>query len=282
VGPLLAIFPHPDDETITAGGLIAAAAERGIPVTLICATRGEAGESSIPGLAGTAQLGQVRERELRDAMQLLGVGDVRFLNYRDSGMEGSASAHHPRAFVQASLTKAAAILVPTIRELRPGALVTYGPEGVYGHPDHVHLHRVVLRAVLDAADPMFEDRPSREPWRTPSLYYGTTPREDMLALLDRPNGPLSKLSETARANLGTPRADITDVFDTRRWQERKLTALRAHRTQTGEGGPLSGITPDVLEQRLAREFFVRATLPWSGAIDVPDLLRELTSEPSST
>ena len=281
MGPLLAIFPHPDDETITAGGLLVAAIERGVPVTLICATRGEAGESSIPGLAGTEALGEARERELREAMRLLGVSDVRFLGYRDSGMEGSENALHPNAFVQASVVEAAAELVPAIRELRPAAIVTFGPEGVYGHPDHIHLHHVVRHAVVIAADPAFRTGSWHEPWQTPSLYFGTTPREDMLALLDRPNGPLSKLSETARANLGTPRAEITDILDTRRWKEQKLAALHAHRTQTGEGGPLSGITQEVLEQRLSREFFVRASLPWSDGTDAADLLRDLAAEQDS-
>jgi LmbE family N-acetylglucosaminyl deacetylase len=149
---LLAVFPHPDDETITAGGLMAAAVERGVPVTLLCATRGEAGESSIPGIADSDQLGVVREQELRDAMRHLGVDDVRLLDYRDSGMEGSANASNPRAFVQAPVEQAAAKVATVIREVRPGLVVTFGPEGVYGHPDHIHLYHVATRAVLLAAD----------------------------------------------------------------------------------------------------------------------------------
>lgn len=280
VGPLLAIFPHPDDETFTAGGVMAAAIERGIPVTLVCATRGEAGESSIPGLDDPEKLGAVREQELREAMGHLGVTDVRFLGYRDSGMEGSAEAEDERAFVRVPLEEAAARLASLIREIRPSAILTYGPDGIYGHPDHLHLHHAVVRAVTLAADPAFAGPPA-EAWRTPRLYFGTVPREEMVAMLERAGGPLESISETARANLGTPTADISHFIDTTRWAEEKRAAFAAHRTQTGEGGPISDIPPDVLEERLGREFFVRANLPWSTEVDQPDLLDELATEHSS-
>lgn len=275
--PLLAIFPHPDDETFTAAGVMAAAIERGIPVTLICATRGEAGESSIPGLNDPAQLGAVREQELRDAMRPLGVNDVRFLDYRDSGMEGSAEAEHERAFVRVSVETVAERLARQIREIRPGVVVTFGPEGIYGHPDHLHLHTAAVRAVAIAADPAFACPPAA-PWQTPRLYFGTAPREDMLAIFDRPESPLSSISEAARANLGTPRAEITHVIDTSRWEAAKRAAVRAHRTQTGEGGPLSGMDQQVLEDRLRWEYFVRAPLPWTALDDGSDVIEQLQAE----
>src|SRR5829696_5713919 len=99
--PLLAIFAHPDDETFGAAGVMAAAVERGVPVTVISATRGEAGESSVAGLDAPEQLGVVREQELREAMRQIGVSDVRLLGYRDSGMAGSPSAEDPQAFIRA-------------------------------------------------------------------------------------------------------------------------------------------------------------------------------------
>ena len=83
---MLTIFAHPDDETFSAAGVMAAAAERGLPVTVISATRGEAGESAIAGLDDPERLGVVRERELREAMRQIGVLDVRLLGHRDSGM----------------------------------------------------------------------------------------------------------------------------------------------------------------------------------------------------
>jgi N-acetyl-1-D-myo-inositol-2-amino-2-deoxy-alpha-D-glucopyranoside deacetylase len=278
MGPLLAIFPHPDDETFTAAGVLAAAVDRGVDVIVISATRGEAGESSISGLDDPEQLGVVRERELRDAMRQLGVSDVRFLGYRDSGMEGSTEAEHPRAFVRAPVPSAAAELVTHIRAIRPRTILTYGPEGLYGHPDHLHLHVVVMQAVLDAADPDRGERGANEPWQTPALYFAAFPREDMLALLDEPGSPLAALSDRARANLGVPRADITHVIDIGPWAERKRAAIAAHVTQVGDGGPLSEVPAAVRERQLQREYFVRALLPWSTLADEQDIIGALATE----
>lgn len=262
---LLAIFPHPDDETFSAGGLMAAAREHGDNVVLICATRGEAGESGDPSHTSPEALGTAREAELRAAMTFLSVDDVRFLGYRDSGMEGSAEAQNPEAFVQASVEDAAARLVPTIREIQPDTIVTFGGDGVYGHPDHIHLHHVVKLAVNAAGDATWGTTSPATPWRTPFLYFATAPREDMEELLARPQSPLGSISERARANLGTPRAQITNSVDVSRWEQQKRDAFIAHHSQTGEGGPLSGAAPEVLERRLSFEHFVRADLPWQVA-----------------
>lgn len=279
MNPLLAIFPHPDDETFTAAGTMAAAAEHGMPVTVICATRGEAGESSIPGLDHPERLGEVRERELRDAMRQLGITDVRFLDYRDSGMPGSAEAQNPRAFVRATVDEAAATLVAPIRELRPRTIITFGPEGMYGHPDHLHMHHVVLRAVALAADPSHACPEQPEPWQTPSFYFGTFPREEMLDILDRPGSPLASLPPEARDNVGTPLADITHVVDITPWSAAKRAAIAAHVTQTGAGGPLQHIPDEAIERQLQREYFVRASLPWSTAgLEPGDVIAQLAAD----
>jgi N-acetyl-1-D-myo-inositol-2-amino-2-deoxy-alpha-D-glucopyranoside deacetylase len=263
--PLLALFAHPDDETFSAAGVMAAAAERGVPVTVISATRGEAGESSIAGLDDPERLGVVRERELREAMRQIGVSDVRLLGYRDSGMAGSPSAEHPRAFIRAPVETVAASLVSDIRSVRPQAILTFGPEGLYGHPDHLHMHHGALHAIEIAADPSYRrGRGSSEPWQTPALYFVAFPREDMLAVFDRPNSPLRSLPAEAREHVGTPRSQITHTINIKPWAESKRAAIAAHRTQTADGGPLSGIPPEVREWQLAYEYFVRAPLPWSA------------------
>jgi LmbE family N-acetylglucosaminyl deacetylase len=241
---------------------MAAARDLGENVILICATRGEAGESGDPSHDSPEALGNAREAELRTAMKVLNVDDVRFLGYRDSGMEGSAEAQNPQAFVQASVADAAARLVPLIREIRPDTIVTFGEDGVYGHPDHIHLHHVVKRAVVEAGDAAWSNAASSAPWQTPYLYFATAPREDLEELLARPRSPLASISERARANLGTPRSQITTSVDVTRWAQQKQDAFRAHRSQTGEGGPLSGAAPETLERRLISEHFVRAVLPW--------------------
>lgn len=281
MGPLLAVFPHPDDETFSAAGVMAAAAARGVPVTVVSATRGEAGESSIPDLDDPERLGVVRERELRDAMRQIGVTDVRVLGYRDSGMEGSSQADDPRAFVQVSVEAATAKLVPHIRSVRPQVILTFGPDGIYGHPDHLHLHHVTLRAIEIAADPTYKVRTAPEAWQTPHCYFATAPREAMLEMLNRPNSPLASISQAARDNLGTPQADITYAINVEPWAEAKRAAIAAHVTQT-EGGPLAQMPPEVRERQLATEYFVHASLPWSTNDDAnpfePDVIAVLARE----
>jgi LmbE family N-acetylglucosaminyl deacetylase len=278
--PLLAVFAHPDDETFGAAGVMAAAVERGVPVTIISATRGEAGESSIAGLDDPEQLGMVRERELREAMRQIGVSDVRLLGYRDSGMAGSPSAEHPRAFIRVPVESAASTLAAHIRSIRPHVILTFGPEGLYGHPDHLHMHHVALRGIQLAADPSLKGRATSESWQTPVLYFAAFPREDMLALFDRPNSPLSSLPEDARANLGTPRSQITHRINIEPWQASKRAAIASHRTQTAEGGPLAGIPPEVIEWQLSSEYFVQVPLPWSSPEDdvSSDIIAVLAAE----
>ncbi|MCC2628202.1 MAG: mshB [Thermomicrobiales bacterium] len=277
---MLTIFAHPDDETFSAAGVMAAGVERGLPVTVISATRGEAGESAIAGLDDPEQLGVVRERELREAMRQLGVSDVRLLGHRDSGMAGSPSAEHPLAFVRVPVETAASDLVAHIRSVRPHVMLTFGPEGLYGHPDHLHVHHVALRAIQLAADPSHENRATPAPWQTPVLYFAAFPREEMLALFDRPNSPLNSLPEDSRANLGTPRSQITHTINIESWRESKRAAIALHHTQTAEGGPLAGIPPEVLEWQLSSEFFVRAPLPWSSPEDdlSSDIIAVLATE----
>jgi N-acetyl-1-D-myo-inositol-2-amino-2-deoxy-alpha-D-glucopyranoside deacetylase len=262
VGPLLALFPHPDDETFTAAGVMVAAAAREIRVTVICATRGEAGESSIRGLASAEELGQIRERELRAAMACLGVVDVQVLGFCDSGMPGSADALHPRAFVRADVHDAAMLLVPKIRELRPQTIITFGPDGIYGHPDHLHMHKVAVHAVILSAGGSPEGPEWPTPWRTPAAYFATFPREDMTDIMDRPGSPLASLPPDTRNRIGTPRAEITHVVDITRWSSAKRAAIAAHISQTAEGGPLAHIPDEAISRQVTREYFVRFATPW--------------------
>ncbi len=273
-GTLFAIFPHPDDETFSAGGLMAAAVEQGFRVVLDCITRGEAGESSNPAFDTPEKLGAAREQELASAMQSLGVTEIRHLGYRDSGMAGSPEARHPQAFLQASVETVANRLALEIRELRPQIILTFGEDGIYGHPDHIHTFRAVTRAVLIAADPNALPEQAA-PWQTPELYFCTAPREELLELMQRPNSPLASMPEEARQKLGTPRDQITHVLDVGAWGTRKRDAFLAHVSQTGPGGPLNGIDAESLVRRLRTEHLVQAPLPWSGAETADSVLRQI-------
>jgi small redox-active disulfide protein 2 len=144
---LLAIFAHPDDESNAAGGTLARYAREGADVTLVSATRGESG---IAGLAPEAA-GVVRERELRAAGIALGARDVRFLGYRD-GELGHVDEKEAVARIGALL-----------REIKPQVVVTFGPDGISGHADHIAVSRWVTTAFdeVGVAQKLYYVAPSR-------------------------------------------------------------------------------------------------------------------------
>ena len=132
---LLAVFAHPDDEAFAAGGTLAKCAASGIEVVIVSATRGEAGIEAVP----PAQAGVIREMELRRAALALGASGVRFLGYLDGTL--------PDADADEAIDR----LITLLRELRPEVLITFGPDGISGHPDHVAIRRWVT-AAFDALD----------------------------------------------------------------------------------------------------------------------------------
>ncbi len=257
----LFIFAHPDDETFGCAGTIAALAERGVESTLICLTRGEAGDSSIPNLDAPDLLGAVREQELRTAMANVGMTDVRLGIYRDSGMPGSPEANHPRALVQADEAIVASQLVVAIRAMRPSVVVCFGPDGIYGHPDHLVSYRASVAAVNLAADPSFRPEIGAT-WETPALYFSAAPRDELVAMMEQRGKPGNGMPDEFHGRMGVPREEIDTWIDVAPWGEQKRLAMLAHRTQFGDGGPIAEIPADDLKVRLSRETFVRVPLPW--------------------
>lgn len=262
-GPLLLVFAHPDDEVFGCAGTMAAAVEAGAHVALICATRGEMGDSSIPNLDEPEMLGAVREEELRAANALIGVTDVRLLDYRDSGMPGSPANAHPRAFANVPEDLVAARLVVAIRALRPTTVVTFGPDGVYGHPDHLVAHRATEAAVGLAADGDFRPELGAA-WRVSALYFLAIPRDELLAMFEQRGKPGNGMPPELLDRMGTPREEIDTWIDISPWAEGKRRAMAAHRSQTGEGGPIQEVAEDAMERRLSRETFRRVSLPWTA------------------
>jgi len=264
----LFIFAHPDDETFGVAGTMTLLRRRGVPVTLVCATRGEVGGISDPALATPETLGVVREAELRTAMDLAGVVDVRVLGYRDSGMEGTPENNDPRALAQAPEPGVTAEIAGLIREIRPSSVVPFGPEGIYGHPDHLFVHRTATAAVHLAGTP----GSGGEAWETPVLYHQTVSRERLVQRAASQSGPFADMTPERLASLGTPRAEITLVLDVSTVVEVKEAAMRAHRTQIGPAGPMSELPRDEVLQMLSREHFVRVLLPWDALGEALDPL----------
>jgi N-acetyl-1-D-myo-inositol-2-amino-2-deoxy-alpha-D-glucopyranoside deacetylase len=173
---LVAVHAHPDDETLATGVALAHHAAAGDDVHVVTCTLGEEGEVIPPALAhleGSDELGPHRAGEVARATRALGVthhwlgGDLP--RWRDSGMEGSAAAAHPRALAGAPVEEVAGVLAEQLAALRPDVVITYDPEGGYRHPDHVQTHRATVAALR-----LLAGRHPEVP--APRLYVALTPR----------------------------------------------------------------------------------------------------------
>jgi LmbE family N-acetylglucosaminyl deacetylase len=175
---LLACLAHPDDESFGMGGTLALYARRGAEVHLVCATRGEAGTVSPEDLGAHASVADLRETELRCAAQTLGLKDVQFLGYRDSGMAGSDDNRHPQALASAPLAEVTARLVDHLRRIRPQVVLTFDPRGGYGHPDHIAMYQATVRAFHLAAEPTGGNGTSGA-YTPQKLYFQVFPRTNL-------------------------------------------------------------------------------------------------------
>ncbi len=176
---LLAVFAHPDDETFGTGGTLAHYARQGVAVHLVCATRGEVGEAP-PDLKGFASIAEMRSDELMCASNILGLGSVSFLGYRDSGMPGSPDNSHPNALAAQPTDAVARQVAAFIRRLKPNVVITFDPIGGYRHPDHIAIHRATVEAFRIAGDAAqdIEGLPAHAPQK---LYYSTFSRQFLRA-----------------------------------------------------------------------------------------------------
>lgn len=173
---ILSVLAHPDDESFGMGGTLAFYAQQGVEVHLICATRGEAGVVDPEFLEGHISIAQRRESELRCAAEQLGLNAVHFLDYRDSGMEGSEENQHPNAFINAPLEVVIGKVVAYIREFKPDIVLTFDPVGGYHHPDHIHIQRAAT-AAFHAAGDASQFPEAGEPFQPKKLYYHHFPRK---------------------------------------------------------------------------------------------------------
>lgn len=228
---LLVILPHPDDESFPMGGTLAKYAAHQTHVTLVCATRGEAG---IPGLA-PEEAAKIREGELRRAAAELGLSEVRFLGYRDGTL------------AQVEAEELIHRLTELLRETQPDVVLTFGPDGISGHPDHVTLSARVTQAFERAALP-----DARLYYLAPSEATlqgcGVVPSQEVAG------GPVASI-------------DITD-FRLPKWR-----AMQAHASQNP---PFKGKPEDQIENLACHEYFTLAR-PSGKFADTEDLFAPLNA-----
>lgn len=277
---LLWILAHPDDEAFGNAGVITWARSQGLRCGLVCATRGEAGEISDPSLADRESLGAVREAELRTAMSHVDLAALRILPFRDSGMAGTEENADPRSLEMATDASVVAFLTFHVRELNPSTVITFGPDGVYGHPDHVKIGRLAKEAVHAAPTP--EQPGLGVPWQVTSMYYTAAPREAIIAASQQEGGPFSSLPPEAVQSLGVPSSEITHWFDMSPYLENKKRVIRSHATQLSHSGPFSDLDQPDAESWLSREQFVRIALPWDAEQSAGDPFDLLASHHPGT
>jgi N-acetyl-1-D-myo-inositol-2-amino-2-deoxy-alpha-D-glucopyranoside deacetylase len=234
---LLFVHAHPDDESLTTGATIAHYAAQGATVRVVTCTLGEEGEvigDRWTQLAVDAadQLGGYRIAELTTALAALGAGEPIFLGgagrWRDSGMPGTPARHRQR-FVDADIAEPVAALVAIIRDLRPHVVVSYDPNGGYGHPDHIRAHEVTTAAVAAAGG----DSHPGEPWEVPKFYW-TVMAESGIAdgLADIGDPPADWIQiKPSDITFGYPDEKVDAVIDAAAHLPAKAAALRAHATQ---------------------------------------------------
>ena len=256
---LLFVHAHPDDETINNGVTIARYAAGGADVTVLTCTLGEEGEVigdrwSGLGVDHADQLGGYRIGELTAALRALGVRDPRFLGgagrWRDSGMPGTPR-RATTAFAHADFEVLVAQLADEITELRPHVVVTYDPDGGYGHPDHIQAHRVTTAAIAAAA----------ERWAVPKFYWTVTAATAFRAginALDSDDVRPDWIPLPADATFGFPDDRITAVVDAPEHLSAKVAAMVAHQTQVevGPTGRAFTLSNKLILPTLASEHYV--------------------------
>jgi len=172
---ILAVLAHPDDETFGLGGTIALYARKGYEVYYVCATRGEVGAADPAFMQGFKDTAEMRTDELLRAAKILGLKEIFFLGYRDSGMQGSEDNKHPDAQVAHPIDEVAGRVVKYIRELKPDIVLTFDPIGGYKHPDHIQIQRATTLAFEKANDASFHPEAGAA-FEPRALYYQVFPK----------------------------------------------------------------------------------------------------------
>jgi N-acetyl-1-D-myo-inositol-2-amino-2-deoxy-alpha-D-glucopyranoside deacetylase len=252
---VLAIFAHPDDESLACGGTLARLADAGARVILVCASHGEAGSISDPSLVPDGDLGRVRARELRDAAAVLGVTETIVLDHPDGDLRWE---HVPELHAE---------IVSMIERYRPDAVITFAEDGLYWHLDHIGVHERTYTAVRSLGA------------GAPPLYFVTMQHGVMREMVEAAHAkggapPDSSFWGIAPDAFGDGASPPTFVIDVRDWVPRKLAALRCHRTQMGPNNPMAWIDETEARRWLGVEQFRRASLD-----GVDDSVLEQLGEP---
>jgi len=246
---LVTFHAHPDDEAIACGGTMATAAA-GHRVILVVATRGEHGEVVDGYLDPGEELWQRRVKETQAAAEILGVSRVEFLGYVDSGMMGVAENDAPGSFWQADVEEAAERLAGILREEGADVLTAYDENGVYGHPDHIQVHRVGVRAAELAG--------------TAKLYLSTVNKDEIERFFSKAKEldlPMPGDLNPAELNLGVSEDLLTTAVPVGEFMEVKRRAMAAHGSQIAETSFFLAMDPEMFATAFGTEWYILEGAP---------------------
>lgn len=244
----MSLHAHPDDEAIACGGIMRKAVEDGHRVVLVVATRGEHGEVPDGFLAEGEELWRRRVLETKASAEILGVHRLEFLGYVDSGMMGTPTNDLPGSFWTASVAEAAAKLAAILVDERADVLTCYDDNGGYGHPDHIQVHRVGMRAAELAG--------------TSRVYQNTMNRDHVLR-------GMSAFAEQASVagfempdfpddqEFGKPESMITAAVDVTPYIAHKRRAMRAHASQISDQSFFLAMPDEGFAYAFGTEWFIR-------------------------
>jgi LmbE family N-acetylglucosaminyl deacetylase len=218
---LMCVLAHPDDESLGTGGTLAKCAAEGVATYLVTATRGERGRfGDSKESPGPEIVGKAREAELLAAAEELGLREVSFLDYPDGALDKVDTAE--------AIEKIAGHL----RRVKPQVVITFGPDGAYGHPDHIAISQLTTAAIVCAADPLFDPRPGiGEPHRVSKLYYIAWSPKKWRAYETALRKLVFKVDGEERQAVPWPDWAITTVIDTSRVWSAVWRAVSCHKTQ---------------------------------------------------
>lgn len=230
---LMCILAHPDDESLGVGGTLARYAQEGIETYLITATRGERGRFGDAAVKPPLQVvGEAREAELCAAGKELGIREIHFLDYIDGDLDRAIPA------------EAQSKIVPLIRRIKPHVVVTFGPDGAYGHPDHIAISQLACSAVMLAGDAGYSTASGEAPHRVSKFYYMAWSKPKWDAYQAALKKLVVKVDGVERQASPWPEWAVTSVLNTEHVSEKVWRAVCCHQTQMAIYGKLAHLSAE--------------------------------------